>query len=83
MKYLHILGTVYAVIFEGHKFHGFHCKLVERKILMLEGLRKQCTAKVNHTNPSDLSSPTYKTLKIYCLYICHAVDRAKKHYMLV
>ena len=28
--------TVYAVIFEGRKFHGFRCKLVERKILILE-----------------------------------------------
>ena len=28
--------TVYAVIFEGHKFCGFCCKLVEREILILE-----------------------------------------------
>ena len=28
--------TVYAVIFEGCKFHGFHCKLAEHKILILE-----------------------------------------------
>ena len=28
--------TVYAVIFEGHKFRGFRCKLVEREILILE-----------------------------------------------
>ena len=28
--------TIYAVIFEGRKFRGFRCKLVERKILILE-----------------------------------------------
>ena len=41
-NYLHILETVYnvyAVIFEGQKFHGFHCKLVECKILILEEKR--------------------------------------------
>ena len=33
------IATVYAVIFEGRKFRGFHCKLAEHKILILE---KQC-----------------------------------------
>ena len=28
--------TVYAVIFEGRKFRGFRCKLVEREIVILE-----------------------------------------------
>ena len=28
--------TVNAVIFEGSKFRGFHCKLAERKILIPE-----------------------------------------------
>ena len=48
--------TVYAVVFEGLKFCGFHFKLVEREILILEkkhGLRKQCIQfddqrKINH-----------------------------------
>ena len=28
--------TVYMVIFKGHKFSGFRCKLLESKILILE-----------------------------------------------
>ena len=30
------LNTVYMVIFEGRKFRGFRCNLVEREILILE-----------------------------------------------
>ena len=29
-------NTVYAVIFKGCKFRRFHCKLIEREILILE-----------------------------------------------
>ena len=72
----HILPvTVYAVIFEGHKFRGFCCKLAECKILILEKqyLRKQCIQlddqrKLNRDNPSDLPPAKYKTLKNYCIY---------------
>ena len=35
-KLLQKCNTVYAVIFEGCKFRGFRCKLVEREILILE-----------------------------------------------
>ena len=31
-----VVYTVYVVIFEGRKFRRFHCKLVEREILILE-----------------------------------------------
>ena len=35
---IHLLAThtIYTVIFEGCKFRGFRCKLVEREILILE-----------------------------------------------
>ena len=33
-------NSMYEVIFEGHKFSGFHCKLAEWKILTLE--KKWC-----------------------------------------
>ena len=39
--------TVYGVIFEGSKFCGFHCKLAECEILILE--KKQWLKELKET----------------------------------
>ena len=55
-------ALVYTVIFEGCKIHGFHCKLAQHEILILE---KEAVAKetmYDHKMFSDLSSVKYKFL---------------------
>ena len=56
------MGGSHTVIFKGHKFRGFHCKLVEREIVILEKkqwlketlYRLTDQQKLNHENPYRL-----------------------------